>query len=116
MRGVGPRTVMCAWQYQAEPAACITEMFSGNAWLPMDRTFGFRDQGSDIVKVSQGVWCWGEDRTEPGMAMDVNAVPIVGQDLGQARCINLELGLGPWSSAASERGGTDTRDIVPESN
>ena len=81
MRGVGPRTVMCAWQYQAEPAACITEMFSGNAWLPMDRTFGFRDQGSDIVKVSQVVWCWG---TDSGMAMDVSAVPIVGKYSNQA--------------------------------
>ena len=45
MLGVGFRTVMCAWQYQTEPAACITEVFSGNAWLPMFWTFGFRDQG-----------------------------------------------------------------------
>ena len=81
MPGVGPRTVMCAWQYQAEPAACITEIFSGNAWLPMDRTFGFRDQGSDIVEVSQGVWRWG---TDSGMAMDVSAVPIVGTYSDQA--------------------------------
>ena len=81
MRGVGPRTVMCAWQYQTEPAACTTEIFSGNAWLPMDRTFGFRDQGSDIVKVSKGVWCWG---TDSGMAIDVSAVPIVDKYSDQA--------------------------------
>ena len=48
----------------------------------MDWTLGFRDQGSDIVKVSQGVWCWG---TDPGMAMDVSAVPIVGKYSDQAR-------------------------------
>ena len=113
MPGVGFRTVMCAWQYQAEPAACITEMFSANAWLPMDWTFGFRDQGSDIVKVSQEFWCWGEYRTELGMAMDVSAVPSISKYLGFL--------ISSWDlvhgvQAASERGGTDTRDIAPELN
>ena len=55
----------------------------------MDWTFGFRDQGSDIVKVSQGFWCWGENRTEPGMAMDVSAVPVVGKDSDQAKFLGI---------------------------
>ena len=47
------------------------------------------------------------------MAMDVSAVPIIGKYLG---FLILSWEMGHGIQAASERGGTDTRDIAPELN